>query len=193
MASVTEKERLRATYYAIREREEKKPERAEAVRGALLAWLMEQKAKTIGIYWPVRAEIDIRRIAHQWAKEDADRCVALPVVDDKKKGLMHYAPWAETDPLQPMAYAIPAPCTPRRVSPDIIFAPCVAFNRAGIRLGNGGGFFDRYIAQRKESGIPLVTVAVAYEALECKALQADEFDLPFDFVVTQAGVSKCHS
>ena len=57
--------------------------------------------------------------------------------------------------------------------------PGLAFDRQGHRIGYGGGFYDRFLAQ--EPNHPTVALCYAFQMLD--ALETEEFDVPVDCVL----------
>ena len=66
---------------------------------------------------------------------------------------------------------------------DLMLVPGVAFDGAVVRLGHGGGFYDRYL--QKTAGYK---VGVAFELQRVEALPAQNHDAHMDCLVTQRGV-----
>ena len=68
---------------------------------------------------------------------------------------------------------------------DIVLLPLVAFDRAGNRLGMGGGYYDRTFAfkRRIPHHGPLL-VGLAHALQEHTELTADNWDIPLDYIVT---------
>lgn len=78
------------------------------------------------------------------------------------------------------------PCTLPVVDPaaiDLIVAPCLAAAPSGVRLGHGGGFYDRFFARSGAARVVLCPSAAVFSRLP-----ADEFDLPADLVITERGI-----
>ncbi|UBV41974.1 5-formyltetrahydrofolate cyclo-ligase [Deinococcus taeanensis] len=96
-----------------------------------------------------------------------------------------FHPWqTATEPsrfgaLQPPADAPAAPLARM----DVIVLPALAFDERGVRLGYGGGFYDRLLP-----AFPGVTVGVIPSALLLGALPAEEHDCPVHRLVTERGV-----
>ena len=63
-----------------------------------------------------------------------------------------------------------------------MLAPCIGFTDAGLRLGFGGGYFDRTLAQ---PGRPRA-VGIAY-AFSRVTFAAEPHDIPLDVIITDAG------
>ncbi|MEF2279319.1 5-formyltetrahydrofolate cyclo-ligase [Deinococcus sp. YIM 134068] len=81
--------------------------------------------------------------------------------------------------LQPPADAARVPLA----SVDAVLLPALAFDSSGVRLGYGGGFYDRLLAD-----FTGLTVGVIPQALVVPALPAEEHDRRVGFLTTEAGV-----
>ncbi|MDQ0190053.1 5-formyltetrahydrofolate cyclo-ligase [Alicyclobacillus cycloheptanicus] len=71
---------------------------------------------------------------------------------------------------------------------DIVIVPGVAFSRDGVRLGYGGGYFDRWFA---DVNTHAVRVGVAWNLLLADDLPSAAHDVRVHDVVTEAGVVRC--
>jgi 5-formyltetrahydrofolate cyclo-ligase len=70
----------------------------------------------------------------------------------------------------------------------VVLLPLVGFDEAGNRLGNGAGFYDRFLAGRHgRHGAPLL-VGLAFECQRCRKLPAAAHDVPLDAVITERGI-----
>ena len=78
---------------------------------------------------------------------------------------MDFYKWSPNDPLTISSLGIPQPLKLKKVYPDIIFVPIVAFDKFRNRIGYGGGFYDRTIEQIREiyQG-KMLMIGVAFEA-----------------------------
>jgi 5-formyltetrahydrofolate cyclo-ligase len=76
---------------------------------------------------------------------------------------------------------------------DVIFLPLVAFDRGGLRLGTGGGFYDRALAFRhcRSTWRGPLLVGIAYAFQELASITAAAHDVPMDAVVTEEGIVRC--
>jgi 5-formyltetrahydrofolate cyclo-ligase len=72
------------------------------------------------------------------------------------------------------------------VTPDLIIAPLLAFDRAGGRLGQGGGHYDRTIAALRARG-PLFVIGLAYAGQEIDAVPHEPHDQRLDAILTEIG------
>lgn len=62
---------------------------------------------------------------------------------------------------------------------DMIFTPLVAYDTQGNRLGMGGGFYDRTLAQYPE----IVTVGLAHRCQQVDSLPIEQWDIPLKHFV----------
>jgi 5-formyltetrahydrofolate cyclo-ligase len=76
---------------------------------------------------------------------------------------------------------------------DVVFLPLVGFDRSGVRLGTGGGFYDRAFAFRHLRRVwhaPRL-VGLAYAFQEVASIGAAPHDVLMDAVVTEEGFIRC--
>ncbi len=139
---------------------------------------------SIGFYWPLDGEIDLRPLLRQLA--DRGTKLALPVIVEKNQPMEFWA-WDSKTPMrdQPI-WNIPAPIERKLVTPSVLFVPLLGFDRQGHRLGHGGGYYDRTLAGLKPK--PL-TVGVGYEFGRLETIHPQKHDIPMDVIVTEQGVT----
>ena len=112
--------------------------------------------------------------------------VALPSVVSSGEILL-FRRYRPGDPLLTGSHGTrePLPGAPL-VSPDVLIVPLLAFDRAGHRLGYGGGYYDRTLrALRASSSIRAVGLAYAFQEVE--AVPAEPFDEKLDMIITELG------
>ena len=125
--------------------EEERTRRSAALHEKLLAWLAPRAETRLGAYWPIRGEFDPLPAVQQWLAGDARRSAALPA-SDKATHTMHFLRWQPGCALAVDDYGIPIPADGEEVAPALLLVPCVGFGAGGMRLGYGGGFYDRALA-----------------------------------------------
>lgn len=183
----TDRQRLRAYFRGLR-RQLMTKDREAAVNQAVGGWLKTHAFGCVGFYAPMAGEPDIRPAVWEAVRSGRIGAAAYPVVDDKKARRMHYVQVTETTPLRPGAFGIEEPEEGLFVVPDVIFAPCAAVTPDGYRLGNGGGFFDVWLAEQADGRV--TTVAVAAEGLVTADFVPQSHDRPFQWLTTEAGVRR---
>ena len=65
------------------------------------------------------------------------------------------------------------------IQPEVVLAPCLGFNDQGFRLGYGGGYFDRTLAQSPKP----TAIGIAYANCR-RGFVAEEHDIPLDLIIT---------
>ncbi|MZR63335.1 5-formyltetrahydrofolate cyclo-ligase [Alcanivorax sp. DP30] len=114
----------------------------------------------------------------------------LPWLDPLRPGHLHFRLWQAHDPMRPNQYGIAEPALAHRSRAlwalDVILLPAVAFDRAGYRIGMGGGYYDRTLAdlQRRPRRPRLVTVGYDFQCVEEGVLPLAPWDQPADRIVT---------
>lgn len=109
--------------------------------------------------------------------------LALPRVELDGDGMTfhhHTDPLGESDLVDgPMGLRQPPASAPVLV-PDVVFAPLVAFTAGGARLGQGGGYYDRWLADHPAA----VAIGMAWDVQCVEDLPVEPHDRPLAAIVT---------
>jgi 5-formyltetrahydrofolate cyclo-ligase len=156
---------------------------ASALSRHLTVLLLELEPERVGAYWPHRAEFNA---ASLFATDPtlAKLPIALPFAQ-RTPVQMHYRAWDRKPPTIVDECGIAA-STGAAVVPDVVLVPCVGFTRESMRLGYGGGYFDRWLAAHP--GVTAIGVAWAVSEIDSATLKAEAHDEPLALVVTEHGV-----
>ena len=137
-------------------------------------------AKTIMMYCSVKNEPGTLGIAE--AALSAGKTVAFPCC--YRGGIMEARSVSCLSQLRPAVLGIPAPPgdAPLIASNklELIIVPALAFDKAGYRLGYGGGYYDRYLRS-----VNAITVGLARERLIREKLPAEPHDIAVNLVITE--------
>ena len=123
--------------------------------------------------------------------EQAGHHLALPSVT--QDGLV-FRTYRSNDPLQagPLNTREPLPEHPA-CRPQVVLVPLLAFDHSLMRLGQGAGFYDRALAQLRQSG-PLHTIGIAFACqMTDTPIPAEPHDQSLDWVVTENGLHASRS
>jgi 5-formyltetrahydrofolate cyclo-ligase len=147
-------------------------------------------AQHIGTYIAVQGEADPAVIATDLRA--AQKQLYLPIVQIPAS--LRFAPWQRDTALQLNSFNIPEPVAASSAlreahTLDILLMPLLAFTDTGIRLGMGGGYYDRSLAQHVR-GKPLL-VGIAHEFQRQAALPEHPWDVRVDFVITEQSFYDC--
>lgn len=188
LSASQKKSELRKEFLTVRKRLHTDSVLQERLNEVLFAWLSQRKEKVLGLYFPYGSEPDSLAVMRRLAEERPEVTIAVPVVESEERRLMHYVRWLPGAALVKGAYGILVPKERLCVEPQLVVAPCIAFNPAGFRLGSGGGYFDRYLKAARDAGSAPATALLAFSSLLCPDFEPESLDEPFDFVVTEEGV-----
>ena len=104
--------------------------------------------KIIAAYLPMGGELDPRPLMQALRKNGNSICLPVCINEDAPLVFRRYR---QNDALLPDDMGIAAPrATAQQVTPDIVLLPLLAFDGQGYRLGRGGGFYDRTLAELKK-------------------------------------------
>ncbi len=149
----------------------------EIIGKQLLAWCDEHQPVSLGVYWPIQSEPDLRPYYLQLQRAGVQ--LALPLVVAKDQPLS-FLDWQEGDEMSVDTYGIAIPGHGRQVSqPAVLVIPCLGWNVSGYRLGYGGGFYDRTLVRQPRS----TAIGIAY-ACTLADFAVEEHDIPMDFMIS---------
>jgi 5-formyltetrahydrofolate cyclo-ligase len=158
--------------------------------------LIEQKevtnAKKIAIYLANDGELNTQPFIN-WCWQNKVS-VYLPVIHPFSKGNLLFLRYEKTTILIKNTYGISEPTLDVRNiitvdKLDIIFTPLLAFDTGGNRLGMGGGFYDRTLAnwhiqyQQNKQTKPL-PIGLAHDCQKVEKIPFEIWDIPLPKIIT---------
>lgn len=179
-AATADRQKLRQYFLKLRQslNSVEKRQADQILQQKLLDWHNLHKPACLGVYWPIKGEPDLLPAFRQLQQQAQQ--LALPRVVQAGAPL-EFCLWQDDSELQTDRYGIPTPTDQAAVvKPDVLLIPCVGFNRDNFRLGYGGGFYDRTLAQAPRP----YTLGIAYTCLAGE-FAATEFDIPLDRILTE--------
>ena len=148
----------------------------------------------VALYSPLPHELDVAPLARL---ARLHRCrIYLPRIIDRRKHRMSFV--EARGALLPNRLGILEPRSARAISPrrlDLVFLPLVGFDASGMRLGMGGGYYDRafaFLRLRTAWHRPKL-IGLGFAMQRVAALTRAPHDLHLDAVVTEEGVLRCRS
>lgn len=133
---------------------------------------------------PDRAERSAQIIAavrslDVWEREDLRRVMIFEAVPGEPD-LSALGDWCRAQGLE---VVVPEE-NPDPATVDVVLVPGLAFTPMGDRLGQGGGWYDRFLAQVSDR---CVTVGVCFAMQICAELPVEPHDVSLTYVVTEPG------
>ena len=154
----------------------------ELVAKRLAEFASIKYADTVMVYLPIIGELNLMPLIQSWI--DESRIVASPIVDwetkTMKAGLLS---GTSEDDLVQDRYGIrnPAKFVPiPHDSIEVVIVPGVAFTNKGVRLGRGGGYYDKFL----EACSPPIILGVCFDEQVVDVLPSEDHDVRMTAVIT---------
>ncbi|MDD3049135.1 MAG: 5-formyltetrahydrofolate cyclo-ligase [Bacilli bacterium] len=134
--------------------------------------------KTIAIYIPIENEVDVTSLMFLY------QALGVPKIrnqEDLDFFLIH-----DVQELEKGTFNILEPTSSVWMAPDdfdAIIVPLVAFDENKNRIGQGKGYYDRYLKQTQA-----LKIGVAFDVQKVNAFPVDEYDVPLDYIVTETKI-----
>lgn len=175
------RKQLRSTIAALDEKELEKSDNAIYNNLIVLPELL--RAPRVFLYLSVGHEVDTRRLIAFLCRQG--KTVALPI--SLPRGQMVFAEY-RAEALRPGTVVdIPEPDESAKLlepeDGEVMIVPGLCYDREGYRMGQGGGYYDRFLASHD-----LYTVGVGRDALLAERVIREAHDRPVRCLVTESGV-----
>ena len=193
-ATRARKERLRKSVLAVRMGLDRGQAKAsgQAILEKVLGLEAYRRAELVHTYVSSKEnEVDTRALICTCLKHG--KRVAVPVVMPGTKTLAHAlidgldqlvgGPWGLAQPDLAAATWLPAEA---RI--DLVVVPGLAFDRRGHRIGWGGGYYDRFLAQ-----VQAVKIGLCYDELVLDCIPGEPHDVPVDIVIAETAIHQGES
>ncbi len=156
------------------------PMRDAALRAVLLPLVAGHAA--VAAVWPLPGEADLRPLL---ARLHADGTVVLLPETPPRGRPLRFRRWMPGATMLPGRFGTLHPDGPEAM-PDLLLVPLLLFDGRGVRLGYGGGYYDRTLARLP--GVPAIGFAHARQ--EVASLPAGPNDVRLAAVATERGVRR---
>jgi len=175
---------------------EQQQEQADLLCKTLIAQIDLEHVKHIAIYLANDGELNTKPFINWCWKNKIS--VYLPVIHPFSKGHLLFLEYAKTSVMIKNKYGISEPKLDVRTivavnDIDIIFAPLVAFDQTGNRLGMGGGFYDRtlavwYLGYQQNKQTKPMPIGLAHNCQKVKAIPIENWDIPLPKIITPSTI-----
>ncbi|HEY2357471.1 MAG TPA: 5-formyltetrahydrofolate cyclo-ligase [Phenylobacterium sp.] len=185
MTKPLDKPTLRAQLRALRRRVAAETPDAAELAARRLPLDRFNRFSVVGAYCPTGAELDPGPVLRAILDCNAGRARAsLPVALDRHSPVK-FRLWRPEEALVADAFGIPSPpASAPEVTPDLVIAPLLGFDRNGGRLGQGAGHYDRTLAALRRAG-PVFVLGLAYSGQEVDAVPNEGHDQRLDAILTE--------
>ncbi|MCA1031741.1 5-formyltetrahydrofolate cyclo-ligase [Bacillus timonensis] len=148
-----------------------------------------KKANVIGMTISTGREVDtIRLIERCWQE---GKKVVVPKCNPKEKQMI-FREIRSFGQLEVVYYNLQEPIESETIEVpkekiDLLIVPGIAYTHSGYRLGQGGGYFDRYLQDYKRD-----TISLSFTPQIVNELPLEQYDIPVKYIITNERVIKCH-
>ena len=142
------------------------------------------KKLKIALYYPALFELDVLKILD--VEYFQKSTLLLPILEDKK--IMNFYKWKENEILHVNNFGILEPEKSKKIFPNLILVPLIAFDNNKSRLGYGQGFYDRYLNKLNKIKKNFLTVGVAFSFQKYHKLPINSDDIKLDLILTEKGI-----
>jgi 5-formyltetrahydrofolate cyclo-ligase len=184
---ISSKRNVRTTLLSARARltEQERAAAGRSLRDALLVRPEVEMAASIAAYVSIGTEPETRSLLFALWKRGTYVLLPLLLPD----GDLDWASYEGPDSLVPGPHGLLEPTEPRRgtgaiEAADVVIVPSLAIDRTGMRLGRGGGSYDRALAR---VGPGILTVGLVYDSELLEEVPADPHDQRVRAVVSPSG------
>lgn len=174
------------------QRRQLSPEQQQKAAMVMAKRLSQQRlwraAQHIALYWPIRGEVDAR-VLKRYALPRQH--FYLPVLSPFKDKRLWFIEWSAHTSFKANHFGIPEPLIKPHLQRaarhlDLVITPLLACSLQGVRLGMGGGFYDRSFAFKRQQTRPRKPwlLGYAYDFQIISELTAQPWDVCLDYVLT---------
>ena len=179
------KDRLRKRYFLIRKKKyfNIQPSFFNPLL-KLINKIYGKKNINLSIYYPSSFEVDVIKIID--VVRDKRIKMILPVINDK--GSMNFHSWNKGEILYINKYGMLEPSLfSKKLVPNVMLLPLLAFDKEKNRLGYGGGYYDKYLNKYLKSNKDLITIGIAFSFQKYNQLPTSENDVKLNYILTEKG------
>lgn len=154
----------------------------QVLQHLLTSGLLSSKTRC-GVYAAVGHELDLQPVIDWFWRQNLP--VYLPKINQASE--FEWAVCYSHTPWELGAFGIPEPVSDNAIidALDVCLVPCVGYDQHGVRLGQGGGFYDKLMKKSREQKNKTRFIGAAFSCQVKEALPRDDWDMLLNAVVTE--------
>ena len=141
------------------------------------------KIPIISFYYPSSFELNILSILDiEYFKKSK---FLLPIIEEND--VINFYKWKKKDILAINKYGMLEPIKSKKINPNIILVPLLAFDNRKYRLGYGKGFYDKFLSKYLKTHKKTLTIGIAFSFQKFHNLPINNKDIKLDYILTEKG------
>ena len=141
------------------------------------------KIPIISFYYPSSFELNILSILDiEYFKKSK---FLLPIIEEND--VMNFYKWNKNDILAINKYGMLEPIKSKKINPNIILVPLLAFDNRKYRVGYGKGFYDKFLSKYLKIHKKTLTIGIAFSFQKFHNLPINSKDIKLDYILTEKG------
>ena len=181
------KDNLRKKYFLIRK---KKYYNVKSIFFEPLIKLIKKEFKknliSISSYYPSSYEVNTIKLFE--TNIIGKLKISLPVI--KENNMMYFHEWKKNDVLKINRFGMLEPVLlSKRIVPEVMLVPLLAYDNQNNRLGYGGGFYDRYLNKYLKKHNNILTIGIAFSFQKHHKIPVLNNDVKLNYILTEKGIN----
>jgi len=140
----------------------------------------------LSCYYPASYEVNVLKLFETSMAQNFN--ILLPILVSKKT--MYFGKWEKNDVMKINKFGMLEPLKQyKKIDPNIMLIPLLAFDKSNNRLGYGGGFYDRYLNKFLKKNKSILTIGIAFSFQKHHKLPISINDVKLDHILTEKGIN----
>ena len=136
----------------------------------------------LSCYYPASYEVNVLKLFETSKAKNFN--ILLPILRSKKT--MYFGKWEKNDVMKINKFGMIEPLKQlKKIDPNIMLIPLLAFDQNNNRLGYGGGFYDRFLNKFLKKNKKILTIGIAFSFQKHHKLPISVNDVKLDHILTE--------
>jgi len=144
-----------------------------------------RKKIIIAGYYPSSYEVNILKLLKIASEYKFNIC--LPAIRSSNR--MDFKSWHYKEPLNINKFGILEPKNSnKKIIPDLILVPLIAYDSKLNRVGYGKGYYDRALKKISKIKKKTIFLGIAFSFQKCLRIPVNKHDIKLDYIFTERGI-----
>ena len=140
----------------------------------------------LSCYYPASHEVNVLKLFETSKAKNFN--ILLPILRSEKT--MYFGKWEKNDVMKINKFGMIEPLKQiKKIDPNIMIIPLLAFDLNNNRLGYGGGFYDRFLNKFLKKNKKILTIGIAFSFQRHHKLPISVNDVKLDHILTEKGIN----